>query len=102
MKNEKVKRVQELRRSNAATPIQSKKKYKRKEKHKKEKYLKTYCELVAPFFEQLNFQLFARKSVGAKCDLRHNVIFPTKFTACRFVNVSPFCYNSTTYQRKVN
>ena len=51
MKNEKVKRVQELRRSNAATPIPSKKKYKRKIKHKKEKYLKTYCELVAPFFE---------------------------------------------------
>jgi hypothetical protein len=32
---EKVKRIQELRRSNAATPIPSKKKYSRKEKYKK-------------------------------------------------------------------
>jgi hypothetical protein len=31
---EKVKRIQELRRSNAATAIQSKKKYNRKVKHK--------------------------------------------------------------------
>jgi hypothetical protein len=31
---EKVKRIQELRRSNAATPIPSKKKYNRKRKHK--------------------------------------------------------------------
>ena len=50
MTKEKVKKVQELRRSNAATPIPSKKKYTRKKKHKKEKYLKTYCDLVAPFF----------------------------------------------------
>ena len=34
MENEKVKRVQELRRSNAATAIPSKKKYKRKTKNK--------------------------------------------------------------------
>ena len=40
MATEKVKKVQELRRSNAATPIPSKKKYTRKTKHKKEKYLK--------------------------------------------------------------
>jgi len=32
---EKVKRIQELRRSNAATAIPSKKKYTRKAKHKK-------------------------------------------------------------------
>ena len=32
---EKVKRIQELRRSNAATAIPSKKKYSRKEKYKK-------------------------------------------------------------------
>jgi len=51
MTTEKVKRVQELRRSNAATPIPSKKKYKRKEKHKQDAYLKTYCDLVAPFFK---------------------------------------------------
>jgi hypothetical protein len=31
---DKVKRIQELRRSNAATPIASKKKYNRKLKHK--------------------------------------------------------------------
>jgi hypothetical protein len=31
---EKVKRIQELRRSNAATPIKNKKKYSRKVKHK--------------------------------------------------------------------
>lgn len=51
MTTEKVKRVQELRRSNAATAIPSKKKYKRKEKHKKDKVLKLYSELVAPFFK---------------------------------------------------
>jgi hypothetical protein len=34
---DKVKRIQELRRSNAATAIQSKKKYTRKIKHKKQK-----------------------------------------------------------------
>jgi hypothetical protein len=31
---EKVRRVQELRRSNAATPLRNKKKYNRKQKHK--------------------------------------------------------------------
>lgn len=31
---EKVKRIQELRRSNAATPVRNKKKYSRKQKHK--------------------------------------------------------------------
>jgi hypothetical protein len=31
---EKVKRIQELRRSNAATPVRNKKKYTRKRKHK--------------------------------------------------------------------
>jgi hypothetical protein len=46
----RVKRVQELRRSNAATPVPSKKKYKRKTKNEKEKYLKTYCDLIAPYF----------------------------------------------------
>ena len=35
---EKVKRIQELRRSNAATPIKNKKKYSRKVKHKKNDY----------------------------------------------------------------
>ena len=44
MKNEKVKRVQELRRSNAATPVRNKKKYTRKTKNKKAEYLKTYCD----------------------------------------------------------
>jgi hypothetical protein len=33
---DKVKRIQELRRSNAATPVRNKKKYSRKTKHKKE------------------------------------------------------------------
>jgi hypothetical protein len=32
---DKVKRIQELRRSNAATPVRNKKKYSRKIKHKK-------------------------------------------------------------------
>ena len=50
MKNEKVNRVQELRRSNAATPIPSKKKYTRKEKHKN-KTLKLFNELIAPYFK---------------------------------------------------
>jgi antitoxin (DNA-binding transcriptional repressor) of toxin-antitoxin stability system len=31
---DKVKRIQELRRSNAATPLKNKKKYNRKQKHK--------------------------------------------------------------------
>jgi hypothetical protein len=51
MKNEKVNRVQELRRSNAATPIPSKKKYTRKTKHKKNKVLQLYSDLVSPFFK---------------------------------------------------
>ena len=51
MENEKVKRVQELRRSNAATAIPSKKKYKRKIKNKKEKVLQYYSDLVSPFFK---------------------------------------------------
>jgi hypothetical protein len=51
MKNEKVKRIQELRRSNAATPVRNKKKYTRKTKNKKAEYLKTYCELIAPYFK---------------------------------------------------
>jgi|Laugresu1bdmlbsd_1035121.scaffolds.fasta_scaffold156511_1 hypothetical protein len=51
MENEKVKRVQELRRSNAATAIPSKKKYKRKTKNKKEKILQYYSDLVSPFFK---------------------------------------------------
>ena len=36
--SEKVKRIQELRRSNAATAIPSKKKYSRKRKHKNSDY----------------------------------------------------------------
>ena len=51
MKNENVKRVQEFRRSNAATAIPSKKKYTRKEKHKKNKVLQLYNDLVSPFFK---------------------------------------------------
>ena len=35
---EKVKRIQELRRSNAATPVRNKKKYTRKRKHKNSEY----------------------------------------------------------------
>jgi hypothetical protein len=51
MTNEKVKRVQELRRSNAATPQKNKKKYTRKTKHKKNKSLKIFSDLVSPFFK---------------------------------------------------
>ena len=51
MSNENVKRVQELRRSNAATPVPSKKKYTRKTKHKKNKVLQLYSDLVSPFFK---------------------------------------------------
>ena len=65
----RVKRVQELRRSNAATPVPSKKKYKRKPKNEKEKYLKTYCDLIAPYFRQLKFQQ-ARRRAGAVDNLR--------------------------------
>jgi hypothetical protein len=35
---EKIKRIQELRRSNAATPVRNKKKYSRKRKHKNSEY----------------------------------------------------------------
>ena len=34
------------------------------------------------------------KAVGAFCDLRHIVIFPTKFTACRFLFVGGAWYYS--------
>ena len=50
MKNEKVKRIQELRRSNAATPVRNKKKYTRKIKNKKAKSLKIFSDLVSPYF----------------------------------------------------
>ena len=69
-KKNKVTRVQELRRSNAATPIPSKKKYKRKTKNEKEKYLKTYCELIAPFFRQLKFQQAPARAAGSGVSLR--------------------------------
>ena len=51
MATEKVKRVQELRRSNAATPQKNKKKYTRKTKHKKNKTLKIFSDLVSPYFK---------------------------------------------------
>ena len=51
MATEKVKRVQELRRSNAATPQKNKKKYTRKTKHKKSKTLKIFSDLVSPYFK---------------------------------------------------
>jgi hypothetical protein len=35
---QKIKRIQELRRSNAATPVRNKKKYTRKRKHKNSEY----------------------------------------------------------------
>ena len=51
MTTEKVKRVQELRRSNAATPQKNKKKYTRKIKNKKQKILQHYSDLVTPFLQ---------------------------------------------------
>lgn len=51
MTTDKVKKVQELRRSNAATPIPSKKKYTRKTKHKKNKVLQLYSDLVSPYLK---------------------------------------------------
>ena len=54
---DKVKRIQELRRSNAATAIPSKKKYNRKRKHKN-KFDQTACRL-----DKISW---ARKGVGAK------------------------------------
>lgn len=51
MKNKNVNRVQELRRSNAATAIPSKKKYTRKTKHKKNKVLQLYSDLVSPYLK---------------------------------------------------
>jgi hypothetical protein len=47
----KVKRVQELRRSNAATPQKNKKKYTRKIKNKKARSLKVFSDLVSKYFE---------------------------------------------------
>ena len=83
MTTEKVKRVQELRRSNAATPIPSKKKYKRKEKHKQEAYLKTYCDLVAPFFKSICIALhkYAGHPAVGRVSIKDTVIFLTKFRA---------------------
>ena len=55
---ERIKKVLELRRSNAATPIPSKKVYSRKRKHKKTAVGKSTN------WDQLNFQLIARKDCG--------------------------------------
>ena len=74
MTNEKVKRVQELRRSNAATPQKNKKKYTRKTKHKKNKSLKLFSDLVSPFFKQFNIQLNGPPALGRVVT---NVIFIT-------------------------
>lgn len=57
---EKVKRIQELRRSNASQPIRNKKKYTRKIKYKK-------AELVNQNKRSRRPQIGA----GAACDLRH-------------------------------
>lgn len=46
----KVTRVQELRRSNAATPQKNKKTYTRKVKHKKARSLKVFSDLVSKYF----------------------------------------------------
>ena len=43
---ERIKRVLEIRRSNAATPVRNKKKYTRKTKHKK-KTLKLFNDLIS-------------------------------------------------------
>ena len=77
MKNEKVKRVQELRRSNAATPIKNKKKYNRKTKNEKNKILQLYSDLVSPFFKQLKIQLNLSAGSGVSC-LTLRVIFLTQ------------------------
>ena len=50
MTKEKVNRVQELRRSNAATPQKNKKKYTRKTKHKA-RSLKLFSDLVSQYFK---------------------------------------------------
>ena len=74
MTTEKVKRVQELRRSNAATPQKNKKKYTRKTKHKKNKSLKLFSDLVSPFFKQFNIQLNSAPRTRAcryECDIYH-------------------------------
>jgi len=51
MSKENVNRVQELRRSNAATPQKNKKTYTRKVKHKKTKSLKVFSDLVSQYFK---------------------------------------------------
>ena len=58
---DKVKRIQELRRSNAATPVRNKKKYTRKIKHKKTAVGKktNWDQIRAP-----------AKTVGAQSSLR--------------------------------
>lgn len=109
-KKNKVTRVQELRRSNAATPIPSKKKYKRKSKNQKEKYLKTYCELIAPFFRQLKFQQARTKEWGPKarygqvtthprfCEIYHKINL--RHADTQMVNVGGFGYNCAINKRK--
>lgn len=66
---DKVKRIQELRRSNAATAIPSKKKYTRKKKHR-DKYDQS---LTACRLDKISW---ARKGVGAKDQLRQAPTHP--------------------------
>ena len=92
---ERIKKVLEIRRSNAATPIPSKKTYSRKRKHKKTAVGKTmnWDQIGAP-----------AKTVGAPsslrqvkntlkiCDVHHKNNF--RHADAQMVNVSNLMYNS--------
>ena len=95
---DKVKRIQELRRSNAAQPIRNKKKYRRKIKHKRR--------------VDLTEQVSARKCVGAQallrqvenmleiCDIHHKNNL--RHAEAQMEIVSSLVYNSDITERKEN
>ena len=82
---EKVKRIQELRRSNAATAIKNKKKYTRKQKYKNkfDNQLKGCARILR-----------TRSGVSLRCEINHSTTrrYPVE-------NVSLFCYNSNTNKK---
>ncbi len=95
---DKVKRIQELRRSNAAQPVRNKKKYRRKIKHKRR--------------VDLTEQIGARKGEGAQaalrqvdthsqnCDIHHKNNL--RHAEAKMEIVSSLVYNSDITKRKEN
>ena len=75
---DKVKRIQELRRSNAATPLRNKKKYNRKEKYKSK--LDNQLKLCASLVKSTRRYDWSKISLEFFCDISHGTNRTNVFT----------------------